>query len=206
SRPQIQTLDNQTALINVGQDIPYVTASNLTATGIVSNSITYRSVGVILQVTPRISPDGTVIMRVIPEVSKVAPTTINLGNGVTATAFDVQHVETTVTAQDGETVAIGGLITKRDEKMENKIPWFGDLPYVGAAFRYRTQSKAKFELLVILTPHIVKTRADADAILAKESSRMDWIVGDIARTHGTTGMEPIFATAPHVGGPNDPAR
>src|SRR5262249_57549612 len=93
-----------------------------------------------------------------------------------------------------------------DTKSENKIPWFGDLPLIGAAFRYRTQSKSKRELLVIMTPHIIHNRFDADAILAKESSRMDWIVGDVARTHGTTGMEPIFASAPHVGGPNGPAR
>src|SRR5581483_8888074 len=74
SRPQIQTMDGQTALINIGQEIPYVSLSNVTGTGVISNTISYRAVGVILQVTPRISPDGTVIMRVIPEVSSVSPT------------------------------------------------------------------------------------------------------------------------------------
>jgi type II secretion system protein D len=196
SRPQIQTLDNQTATINVGQDVPYVTASNITATGIISNSIAYRSVGVILTVTPRISPDGTIVMRVIPEVSKVSATQVPLGNGNTATAFDTQHVETTVFAQDGQTVAIGGLITKRDERNENKVPWLGDLPYVGALFRYRTQVKSKTELMVIMTPHIVRTREDADRILAIESRRMDWCVGNVVKIHGTTGLEPILSPLP----------
>src|SRR5262249_33213404 len=157
SRPQIQTTDSQTALINIGQYVPYVTGSAVTTTGLVTNTVEYKTVGVIMQVTPKISPDGTVIMRVIPEVSSVLPTQINLGNKGLATQFNVQHVETTVSAKDGETVAIGGLIQKRDAKSENKYPWLGDLPYIGALFRYRTQDKTKTELLVILTPHVVRS-------------------------------------------------
>src|SRR5207245_716638 len=136
---------------------------------------------IILQVTPRISPDGTVLMRVIPEVSSVLPTQVSFGNGVTASQFNVQHFETTVYARDGETVAIGGLIQKRDAKTENKFPWLGDLPYVGSLFRYRTQDKSKTELMVIMTPHIVQSAMDADRILFEESKRMDWILGDVAR-------------------------
>ena len=204
SRPQIMTLDNQLATIHVGQSFPYVSGTNVTV-GIITNSILYKDVGVQLQVTPRISPDGRVLMRVIPEVSSVAPTSINLGNGTLATAFNVQNVTTTVSAQDGETVALGGLIQRRDQKDENKIPWFGDLPFVGAAFRYRTQTKAKTELLVILTPHIVRSRADADRVLAEESRRMDYILEDVVRTHGLSGMEPVlhpnaFAPLPGKGG------
>ena len=73
-------------------------------------------------------------------------------------------------AQDGETVAIGGMIQKRDSKTENKYPWLGDLPYVGSLFRYRTQSKAKTELLVILTPHVVRCPRDAERLLAEEGA------------------------------------
>jgi type II secretory pathway component GspD/PulD (secretin) len=196
SRPQIQTLDNQTALINVGQDVPYVNTSNVTATGIISNSILYRPVGVILQVTPRISPDGGITMRVIPEVSSVSSTTVPLGNGNTATAFNTQHVETTVSVQDGETVAIGGLITNSDKRNDNKIPWLGDLPYVGALFRYRTEMKAKTELLVILTPRIVHSRGDMDRILAEEAQKMDWCLKDVVKIHGKTGMEPVLSGSP----------
>ena len=139
-------------------------------------------------------------MRVQPEVSKLAPTTINLGNGVLAPEFDVQSVQTTVAVNDGETIVIGGLIAKTDTKNENKIPWFGDLPYVGAAFRYRTQAKNKTELLIILTPHIVRSKADADRILFEESRRMDWIVGDVLKTHGTSGMAPAVPTPANVDG------
>jgi type II secretion system protein D len=184
SRPQIETLDNQTAYMDIGQSVPYVTGSAVASTGLVTNLVAYRDVGVILQVTPRISPDNTVLMRVIPEVSSVAPTTISLGNGQQATEFDVQHFETTVFARDGETVVIGGLIQKRDTKTENKVPVLGDLPYLGALFRYRTQDKNKVELLVIMTPHIVRTHAEAEHILLEESSRMDWISGEVSKTQG----------------------
>jgi general secretion pathway protein D len=192
SRPQVTTLDNQTANILVGRSVPYSTGSNITGTGIISNSVSYRDTGVLMNVTPRISPDGRVLMRVQPEVSKVATTSINLGNGVLAPEFDVQSVLTTVACNDGETVVIGGLISKTDNKNENKIPWFGDLPYVGAAFRYRTQAKTKTELLVILTPHVVRSRADADRVLAEEARRMDWITGDVIKMQGTSGMEAIM--------------
>jgi type II secretory pathway component GspD/PulD (secretin) len=192
SRPQIMTTDNQTALVNIGQDVPYVSAVTITGTGLATPTVTYRAVGVIMQVTPRISPDGTVLMRVIPEVSSVLPTMVNLGNGVMASEFNVQHFETTVTARDGETVAIGGLIQKKDTKTENKYPWLGDLPYIGALWRYRTQSKNKTELMVILTPHIVRSPMDADRVLAEEAKRMDWIVGDVVKTQGISGMAPIL--------------
>ncbi len=193
SRPQITTLDNQSASILVGQSVPYITGSNVTATGIITNSVTYRDVGIQLQVVPRITPDGRVLMRVVPEISSVAPTQIPIGNGTTATAFNVQNLSTTVIAQDGETVALGGLIAKRDEKAENKIPVLGDLPFgIGAAFRYRTQYKNKTELMVILTPHIVRNKAEANRMLAEEAQRMDWILGDVMRFHGTTNIEPIL--------------
>src|SRR5262249_19481635 len=119
SRPQIMTLDNQTASLLIGQNFPVVTSTNITATGLVANGIQYVDVGVSLSVTPKISPDGKVLMRVTPVVSSVAPTTVSLGNGVNATAFNTQQVATTIIAGDGETVAIGGLIQKRDQKTEN---------------------------------------------------------------------------------------
>jgi len=192
SRPQLTTLDNQTANILVGTSVPYSTGTAITGTGIVSSGIGYRDTGVLMNVTPRISPDGRVLMRVQPEVSKVSATSISLGNGVTAPEFDVQSVQTTVAVNDGDTVVIGGLIAKADTKNENKVPWLGDLPYVGSCFRYRTQSKAKRELIIILTPHVVRSKADADRIMYEEARRMDWIVGDVLKTHGTSGMGPIM--------------
>ena len=196
SRPQIMALDNQTAKLSVGQNVPIITSSNVTATGVISNNFDRLNVGVNLTVTPRINPDGTVLMRVTPEVSSIISTMVPLGNGIFGTSYNDQIVDTTVLAGDGETVAIGGLIQKSDHKNENKIPWFGDLPYLGSLFRYRTQAKTKTELMIILTPHIVRSRADADRILAEESRRMDWVLNDVVKTHGTSGLAPILPPPP----------
>jgi hypothetical protein len=157
-----------------------------------------------LDVTPKISPDNKVLLRVTPQVSSTAPTNVSLGNNVTAVAINQQTVDTTVLCSDGETVAIGGLITRRDTKNENKIPWLGDLPGVGVLFRYRTQAKNKQELLIIMTPHIVRSRADADRILAEESRRMDWVLGDVMRTQGPSGLNPLFPPPPPGAGPGGP--
>jgi type II secretory pathway component GspD/PulD (secretin) len=193
SRPQIMTLDNQAAQVAVGQSVPYLSGSTLTATGASQQSVLYRDVGVILNVIPKISPDGKVTMRVTPQVSSVSATNVNLGAGISSPVFNQQLLDTTVTARDGETVALGGLITRSDSKSENKVPWFGDLPVLGAAFRYRQQVKKKTELLVILTPHIVRNRFDMERLLSEEGRKMDWVVGDVLRTQGTTGMHPLFA-------------
>jgi type II secretion system protein D len=196
SRPQVMTTDNQQATVFIGQDVPYITGSTVSTLGTVTNTIARQPIGVQLVVTPKISPDGRVLMRVTPTISSVSPTQIVVANNQTATAFNTQTIDTTIGAYDGETVAVGGLIASTDTKEENKVPWFGDLPVVGAAFRYRTQIKMKSELLIILTPHIVRTRADADRILAMESKRMDWLLGSVVQNHGSSGMEPIFAVTP----------
>src|SRR5262249_18751421 len=118
SRPSLMAFNNQTANLLVGQNFPIITATNVTATGLITNSITYVDVGVSLAVTPQITVDNRVLMRVQPTVSSVANTTVSLGNNVTATAFNTQQVATTVIAEDGETVVIGGLLMKRDNKTE----------------------------------------------------------------------------------------
>jgi type II secretory pathway component GspD/PulD (secretin) len=191
SRPQIMTLDNQTASINIGQSVPYLGSVTLTATGATQQDVPRQPVGVNLTVTPKIHPDGTVLMRVNPIVSSVGQL-IPLGNGQSSLIFNEQKMETTVAAQDGETIVIGGLITKKDTKNENKIPILGDVPVLGSLFRYRTQTSAKVELLIILTPHIVRSPADAERVLAEEARRMDWVTGEILRTHGPYGMDAII--------------
>jgi type II secretion system protein D len=184
SRPTVMTYDNQSASLNLGQLIPYLSNTSVTSTGVITSNIAQKQIGVILNVTPRIAPDGRVIMRVTPEVSSLITTPFNLGNGQIGTGFNVQSVDTTVAAADGETVLIGGLITKNDARNENKVPWLGDLPGIGGLFRFRTRFVTKKELVIIMTPHIIYCQADVDRIMAQETSRMDWIMSDVARTHG----------------------
>ena len=189
SRPQVQVMDNQVGFIQVGQDFPVPT--NVNVTGLTTQQgITYRQVGVVMRVTPRISPDGKIIMRIEPQVSSVSPNLVSLGGGLLAPAFNIQTVQTTVVAADGETIVLGGLITKQDSRLENGLPFLKDIPYIGALFRYRQHQVQRREVLIIMTPHIVRSEADHARLLAEESARMNWCVQDIAQIHGH-GMEII---------------
>jgi general secretion pathway protein D len=120
--------------------------------------VVYKNVGVEVQVVPKVEPANTIIMRIVPEVSTPFTSTTAIGNGLFATGFNVQTVESTVICEDGETIAIGGIITTTDDKTEAKVPWLGDLPWIGAAFRYRIQTKERVELVFLLTPHVMRNR------------------------------------------------
>jgi hypothetical protein len=190
SRPQVQVADNQTGFVQVGQDFPTLGNAILAGTGTSQQSIDYRPIGITMRVTPRVNPDGKVLMRVEPQISSPTAVPVTLGAGLTAPAFNVQTVQTTVLATDGETIVLGGLITKSDSRTETGIPFLKDLPYAGALFRYRQQALAKREILIIMTPHIVRSECDQARILAEESRRISWVLGDVAPIHGH-GMEVI---------------
>ncbi|MSQ94602.1 MAG: hypothetical protein EXR98_08600 [Gemmataceae bacterium] len=191
SRPTLMTLDNQTALINIGKEIPLVNGFATNAQGNITPTVIRQPTGVSMQVTPRITPDGRVLMRVIPEVSSVGER-VPITDTTFSFAINKQHLETTIAAADGETIVLGGLITRRDEKIENKIPWFGDLPLIGAAFRYRTYDKKKSELIIIMTPHIVRNRQEAERILSEETRRIDWSLGNVMHVHGSANCMPLL--------------
>src|SRR5262249_38276738 len=149
SRPQVQVADNQTGFVQVGQNFPYLGPSTLTATGVAQQSIEYQPIGVTMRATPRVNPAGKVLTPLEPEVASVSSSPVNLGNGILAPAFNIQTVQTTVLASDGETIVLGGLISKQDTRQENGIPYFKDIPYVGALFRYRTHVIQRREVLII---------------------------------------------------------
>jgi len=168
SRPQILAADNEQAEISIGQRVPYVTASRVTEGGTTVNTIQYQDVGIILQVTPRISPDGFVKMVVAPEISSISDATVEISENLNATIINRRSADTTVTVQDGHTVVIGGLITNKVQNIEEKVPFVGDLPLLGALFKTSKAVKERTELLVILTPHILRTPTDADLLANKQ--------------------------------------
>lgn len=183
SQPLLVTTDNQAARINSGKDVPYLSTSSVTGTGVVTQNLERRVVGVILTVTPRISPDGRVIMRVTPEVSSPEPQLINLGNGNLGTVFDIQNIDTTVGAYDGETIILGGIITKSQTKNETKVPILGDIPILGALWRFRTDTTQRQELFIIMTPTIIRTVSDAARVLAEQRTKYHYNACDMARIH-----------------------
>ena len=195
SRPQVTALDNQLAEINVGQLVPRVVGVNTTATGSANPIVNDTPVGIILNVTPRIRPDNSVVMETLARSSSLSEdgvpifVDVNTGNVVTTPIINDTSVQTTVSVPNGQTIVLGGLITKSDSTIARKVPWLGDIPLLQYAFRYDSTSTRRTELLIFLTPRIVKDDADAEVIKQIEAERMHFIERDAERLHG-----PLYAT------------
>ncbi|MGD8547096.1 MAG: type IV pilus secretin PilQ family protein, partial [Thiohalophilus sp.] len=147
SSPRVITSNQQEAVIESGQEIPYQEASSSGAT-----SVSFKKAVLSLKVTPQITPDDRVIMDL--EVSKDNPDFGNLVLGVPP--INTQSVATQVLVNNGETVVLGGVYEQTKSNTVNRVPFFADLPIVGALFRSRSELDEKNELLIFVTPKIVK--------------------------------------------------
>lgn len=188
SRPQIQTLDNQPAYVQIGQQVPYVTSSNATQFG-VQNSTTFQDVGVILGVTPRTSPDGMIVMEIDAVKSALDPGPgIQISNGTGGPIFqpiiNVTRAQTTVSARSGQTVILGGLISRSQAETTNRVPYLGDIPVLGRLFRFDSVNIRRNELLIIMTPYVMRTDEHVAWLNMRESQRMHWCLADVANVHG----------------------
>jgi general secretion pathway protein D len=162
SRPQILAVDNMVATIDVGQMVPVVTGSRVTERGDSINTFEYQNVGIQLEVTPRINPDGIVKMDVSPTISSLSSSSVAISSGYSAPIINNRSATTTVSVQDGQTIVIGGLISTEDNERITKIPWLGDIPYIGAVFKKTKKTRVRSELLIILTPHVINTPGEAE--------------------------------------------
>lgn len=185
SRPQIMTLDGQPAFIQVGERVPTITGTQTNEAGM-TNTITMEDVGLILGVTPRISPDGMVVMDIDAEKSAVGPTdqgipvAVQDGVVIKSPRIETQTAQTTISAMDAQTVILGGLISRTKQSVHRKVPLLGDIPIVGHLFRFDSARDTRKELLIILTPRVVRTEQDMDMLKHVEASRMHWCMQDIS--------------------------
>jgi general secretion pathway protein D len=154
SRPYILASDNQLASITVGQEIPFITDSRITDTGQTINTVEYGDIGILLDVIPHINPQGLVILDVSPEISALSDTQVPISNTVNAPAINKRSAQSRVGVQSGQTVVIGGLMEDRKTLNVSKVPFLGDIPWLGEAFKRQQISKTKTELLIFLTPHV----------------------------------------------------
>ncbi|MEQ3633675.1 type IV pilus secretin PilQ [Thalassolituus sp.] len=145
SQPRVITADGQTASIESGTEIPYQQASSSGATNVAFKSAVLR-----LEVTPQITPDDRIIMDLLINQDSVGELT-SAGPSINTNA-----VETQVLVENGETVVLGGIFRSEDVTTIRKTPFFGDLPLIGALFRYKSKTDTKSELLVFITPRLVK--------------------------------------------------
>jgi len=193
ARPHVMTLDNQPAFIQVGKRVPRIVGTRFDGR-VQMNTVELEPVGLILAVTPRISPDGVVVMMVDAEKSELGPEqegipiSITEGAVIRSPSVNVTTAQTTVSAAHGETIVIGGLITKNTIITRRRVPWLSDIPLLGQLFRYDSDRDRRSELLIILTPYVVRTPEDAERIKQLEAARMNWCIADVVDIYGPVGV------------------
>ncbi len=195
SRPLVRTLDNQPAFIQVGQRVPRIIGSTVNQNG-QSNSISLENVGLILGVTPRISPDGNVVMEVDAEKSQVGPEDEGIpvsvsfdGTIIRSPRVDTATAQATVSAANGETIILGGLISNRREIIERRAPFLSDIPVLGRLFSFDSDEMRRAELLIILTPTVIRTVEDGERLKQTEFARMSWCAADVYEIYGDVGFD-----------------
>jgi general secretion pathway protein D len=172
SSPQLLVLDNQTARLQVGDQVPIATQSAVSVTDAdapVVNSIEQRDTGVILSVTPRVNASGLVFMEIEEETSDVVPTTTSQ---IDSPTIRQRRVSSTVAVQSGETVVLGGLIQDGVEQRETGIPGLHRLPILGPLFGVTEDRDRRTELLVVITPRVIRNPDQARAVTEELRQRL----------------------------------
>jgi general secretion pathway protein D len=169
SAPTILTSDNQPAEIVTGQNVPFITSIATSDINLANTfaGIERMNVGITLQLTPQISEGGTVRLDIFEEVSDVISNDPRLGPTTT-----IRSATTTVVSRDGQTVVIGGLIFDHRTRDQNKVPFIGDIPVIGQFFRSTSTEDRKANLLIFLTPHIIRNERDQRNVSVAERERI----------------------------------
>jgi general secretion pathway protein D len=164
SSPEVLVLNNRTATLQVGDQVPVATAQAVSVIGSqapIVNSIGYQATGIILKVTPRVNQGGMVMMDISQEVSNVADSgSSTLGSPT----ISQRKIESSIAVQDNETVALGGLISDSKTRGSSGLPFLSEIPVLGAIFGSKKDSHDRTELMVLITPHVVESMQKARAV------------------------------------------
>ena len=167
STPRIFTTNNMEAEINISQRVPYIVSTIQNVNGTNSFNYSFQDVGIVLTVTPHITSNGYVTLDVLQTANDLQGyTTFN------APIINQRQAETTVSAKDGETIVLGGMIRNQVTSTVNKVPLVGDIPILGNLFRNHTMDHQKTELLVFLTPRVVRDPAEAKRLREETQKKM----------------------------------
>jgi len=170
--PHILVTDNREARIQVGQQVPIVTSTSYdtTVTSSRTSTIQYKDIGIILKVTPQVNESGLVALDLAQEVSTFS--TIELGLNETTIILNKAEATTNVVVKDGETIVIGGLIREDTSKSRTGVPWLTKIPLVGYLFGNTTDDEARTEIIILLTPRVIKTQGQAKELTSDYVDRM----------------------------------
>lgn len=174
SSPSLMVLDNKKAVLQIGDEVPIATQS---AVGVVTpdapivNAISFRNTGVILSITPRVSDNGRVLLDIEQEVSDVKPTT---SSSIDSPTIQQRRIKTTVTVKNGESIVLAGLMQDRSTRDRGQIPLVGDIPFIGNAFKNKQDTVARTELLIAITPNVMRDDAQVGQIAAEFRDRLNF--------------------------------
>ena len=183
SRPRLVTLHNRRASVSVGENVPYAATTTVNNNGNPTVGSNFQEVGTILDVTPRIMPDDMIALAVYVERSNLMGME-TVGNGSLAPHTRRTLATTTINAMDGQTVIFAGLISEMKRSTNRSVPGLNKIPVIKHLFEYDKKEHERKELLVVLTPRIVRTREDMDCLNQQEYERMQWCVRDVVRITG----------------------
>jgi len=174
SSPSLMVLDNRTATIRVGDQVPVLTSqgSSIATSGddaIIASSISQVDTGVLLEVTPRVNASGMVTMEITQEVNNAVPTE---SSGIDSPTITQRSIQTTVAVQSGETIVLGGLISESKSKSKSGVPGLRRIPILGWLFGARSKTHDRNELLVLITPTAIKDQGEARAISEEFRQKM----------------------------------
>jgi len=176
STPNLLTLDNEEARIVIGSNVPFLTGqyaqTGNTATATPFQTYDRKDVGLTLKIRPQISEGGIVRMQIFQEASTIQPGTLSNASGPIT---NKRSIETAVVVDDGGIIVIGGLIEDSYGMGEDKVPLLGDIPVLGAFFRYDNRKRTKTNLMVFLRPQIIR---DAAAYQSVTADRYDYVIGE----------------------------
>jgi general secretion pathway protein D len=175
SSPHLLTLDNKEAEIVVGENVPFITSQARDSTNLANtiNTIERKDVGITLRLTPHIHESEFVSLEIFQESSAVKKTSDSSTVGPTTTK---RSAKTSVLVKNGDTVVIGGMMQETFSTSESQVPLLGDIPLLGNLFKYRSVSRKKTNLLIFLTPHVIKEPKDLTKASEKQRKKMDTFV------------------------------
>lgn len=192
STPNLLTLDNEEAKIIVGQNVPFITGSyaqtGTTATATPFQTIERKDVGLTLRIKPQVSEGGTIKLQIYQEVSSVDATTLTSSAGVTT---NKRSLESIVLVNDGQIIVLGGLIQDSVSDNKSKVPFLGDVPWLGSLFRYESRTHTKTDLMVFLRPYILRTEHDSQGLT---QSRYEYLRG--AQQQSQMSTSPLLPNMP----------
>lgn len=170
SSPHLLTTNNEEAEIIVGENVPFVTGTSQSTGGTILTTIERKDVGIKLKITPQINESDFVRLKIYQEISSVKETALE---GASDLITSKRSAKTTIVAKDGQTVVIGGLISDAEYDVASKVPCLGDIPLLGMLFRSTTKKKEKKNLLIFLTPRIIRDGEELEAITQKRRQEME---------------------------------